>query len=222
MQRLSKPAVALAATWLALASGGAYALASSSGATITVCVSHKTGTLYTAKQCARDDKKLSWNQREPQGPQRANGPQGPQGPQGLQGLPGAPGQPGPVGPSNAFATSTQNSVTLVAGTFTPVLSETVPAGNYVITATANLQNTVGFERTVNCLLSDPSGVIANSENVNLAPSGGGGDRQAVPVEATASVTSTAIVRLHCAFSASTGDVLVSSAALILTQVGAIN
>jgi hypothetical protein len=62
-----------------LAGGGAYALAASSGKTITVCVSHKGGALYKARRCKRHDKKLRWN---------ARGPAGPTGPQGPQGAPG--------------------------------------------------------------------------------------------------------------------------------------
>jgi hypothetical protein len=53
MGRISKPAVALAITSLLLASGGGYALASSIGGTITVCVNHQGGTRYKAKKCAR-------------------------------------------------------------------------------------------------------------------------------------------------------------------------
>ena len=61
---------------------GGYALASSSGGTITVGVSHKRGTLYKAKKCAKGDKKLSWNKVGPQAPQGSSGATGPQGPAG--------------------------------------------------------------------------------------------------------------------------------------------
>jgi hypothetical protein len=50
MWHLSKPVVALVVMSLAIAiSGGAYALASSGTATITVCISHNGGTLYKAR-----------------------------------------------------------------------------------------------------------------------------------------------------------------------------
>jgi hypothetical protein len=81
---------------LLVAGGGGYALATRSGDTITVCVSHEGGTLYKAKKCAKIDKKLSWNRVGPQGQQGqqgsrgATGATGPQGPQGLQG-PAGPG-----------------------------------------------------------------------------------------------------------------------------------
>jgi hypothetical protein len=69
-------------------SGGAYALGSTSAATITACVSHRGGTLYRARTCRANDKTITWNQ------------QGPIGPRGLRGLSGPPG-PG----ATSFATT---------------------------------------------------------------------------------------------------------------------
>jgi hypothetical protein len=71
---------AVAAT--VLLGGGAYAIASSSSGTITICVSHKGGTLYKASKCKKHDKKLSWNRQGVPGPQGVQGVQGVQGPQG--------------------------------------------------------------------------------------------------------------------------------------------
>jgi hypothetical protein len=88
MRRFSRGIVGLGVTVLVIIGGGAYAFASSGGGTITVCVSHKTGTLYRATKCARHDAKLSWNK---QGPQGVRGPQGAQGTQGIQGNTGAAG-----------------------------------------------------------------------------------------------------------------------------------
>jgi hypothetical protein len=72
MSRLSLPASTLAITLMLLAAGGAYALASSAGGTITVCVSHKDGTLYRAAKCAKHDTKLSWNKQGPPGKNGTN------------------------------------------------------------------------------------------------------------------------------------------------------
>lgn len=96
MGRLSRLTGAMLALAMLIAGGGAYALASSSGGTITVCVNHKNGTLYKAKKCARHDKNLSWNKVGPTGPQGPAGPQGQQGQQGIQGVQGS------AGPSNAY------------------------------------------------------------------------------------------------------------------------
>jgi hypothetical protein len=76
MERLSRAAAALSAAALLIAGGGAYALASSAGATITVCVNHNGGTLYKAKTCAARDKKLSWNEQGPPGIQGPTGKAG--------------------------------------------------------------------------------------------------------------------------------------------------
>lgn len=65
MGRLSRSGLSLGLVAVVLAGGGAYAIASSSSGTITVCVSHKGGTLYKSKTCARHDTKLSWNKSDP-------------------------------------------------------------------------------------------------------------------------------------------------------------
>lgn len=106
MGRLSKSTAALggAALLMVATGGGAYALAASSGGAITVCVSHKQGTLYKARRCAKHDNRLSWNKQGlpgatgPQGPRGLAGPQGLQGPQGLRGPQGAQGPQGLRGP----------------------------------------------------------------------------------------------------------------------------
>ena len=90
-------AVALVALVMA-ASGGAYAAVKGSPRTITVCVHHKGGGLYTTRKCARRDARLSWNVKGPtgaQGPRGLTGAPGAQGPQGVNGPRGAQGAPGP-------------------------------------------------------------------------------------------------------------------------------
>jgi outer membrane protein assembly factor BamB len=83
MGYLSKSAAALAGSALLVAGSGAWALASSSDGTITVCVSHHGGGLYKARRCAKHDRKLKWNRA---------GPKGDAGPKGATGPAGAPGQ----------------------------------------------------------------------------------------------------------------------------------
>ncbi|HKO26463.1 MAG TPA: hypothetical protein VJU80_03330 [Solirubrobacteraceae bacterium] len=111
MGRSTKAAAAVAGIALLLAGGGAYALASSGGRAITVCVKHQGGALYKAKKCAKHDKKLSWNKQ---------GPQGQQGPQGVQGPKGDTGAQGPGGSTitydaNASATPTMTPLGTVLG-----------------------------------------------------------------------------------------------------------
>jgi hypothetical protein len=125
MGRVSKPAAAIAAAAVLTAGGGAYALASSSGGTITVCVSHKSGALYKARRCAKGDKKLSWNR---QGPPGMQGPRGPQGIQGIQGMKGDTGAPGQTGPTTTMAPSgsTQTGIVGIGGEQT--------TGGYVVSS----------------------------------------------------------------------------------------
>jgi hypothetical protein len=92
MPRLSNSAAALGVAALVVAGGGAYAFASSSGSSISVCVKHNGGVLYKAKKCVRHDMSLTWNQ---------HGPRGAAGPQGIAGQPGATGAQGVSGPPGA-------------------------------------------------------------------------------------------------------------------------
>jgi hypothetical protein len=138
MGSVSKAAAALAAAALLIAGGSAYALATSSGGTITVCVKHKGGTLYKAKRCAKADKQLSWNNQGPPGLRGATGaggmqgPGGDRGPSGGRGPSGDSGQPGARGPSDAYyATGTGGT-----GTGAQTVALSVPAGDYAASAIA--------------------------------------------------------------------------------------
>jgi hypothetical protein len=149
MRGLSKCAAALGAAALLVAGGGAYALASASGGTITVCVSHTDGTLYKATKCRKHDKKLSWNK------------------QGLPGQQGPKGDTGAAGPSvGGFVSSSTASATLgFPGINVMKLSQgtgaiTAPAnGRLLITASGNFQKTNN-----NTTLSDAGCVIVMSTN----------------------------------------------------------
>lgn len=92
MGRLFNSAGAIATAAFLIAGSAAYALASSGGSAITVCVTHKNGALYKAKKCANRDKKLTWNRQGPTGPRGATGPRG------VQGIEGATGPGGVQGP----------------------------------------------------------------------------------------------------------------------------
>ena len=89
MKRLSQartaPAMALGIIAVVVAAaGGAYA--ASGGSTISACVHHRGGGLYSARHCARHDRKLSWNSRGPQGSAGRAGATGPSGPSGAAGI----------------------------------------------------------------------------------------------------------------------------------------
>jgi hypothetical protein len=125
MGRLPKSAAALGAATLLLAGGGAYALASSGGGTITVCVKHTGGTLYTATKCAKHDKKLSWNKQGPPGATGAIGPQGPKGDMGPPGATGGTGPKGDVGPQGPGGTILTYDATASASPTTTTVGTTL-------------------------------------------------------------------------------------------------
>jgi hypothetical protein len=153
---MSKRAGVALVTAMLIAGGGAYALARSTNSTVTVCVHHKSRTLYQAKKCAKHDKKLSWNKR---------GRTGPRGPQGTQGVPGAQGQ---AGPSNGYFARTVGS---------PV-SLPVPAGNYVVYGQAFVSNASVSPVQAGCFLSaNGTALVAQngSNSVTIPPFPGNGE-----------------------------------------------
>jgi hypothetical protein len=83
LQHLRGNAIPYAALLLlAVGAGGGYAIAATRAPkTITACASKKTGAIYYARRgrCSRQQIKLRWNQRGPQGARGATGAQGPAG-----------------------------------------------------------------------------------------------------------------------------------------------
>jgi hypothetical protein len=164
VRRLSKSAAALGAAGVLVAAGGAYALASD-GATITACVSHKSGTLYKAKRCAKHDKKLSWSKTGPQGPPGPMGQTGAPGAAGATGAAGAPGDRGPsdayIGSHNAFDQTVPND-----GAQHEVLSISLPAGSYTLDGKLVLENETATSTDVHCLLN-LGGATADESDVEV-------------------------------------------------------
>jgi hypothetical protein len=75
------------------------------------------------------------------GPAGPRGPQGPEGPAGANGAPGAPGAPGANGAARGFFTQNTNFVDVPGtGVATTVLSLSLPAGSYVISGRATVNN----------------------------------------------------------------------------------
>jgi hypothetical protein len=171
------PAILLAVLALVIA-GGAGALAAGRGgsSTITVCVHKHGGTLYRrAGTCHRNDKQLSWNK---QGPQGRPGPQGSQGPEGPQG-PDGPGAT--VSATHAFSAALGSEVTLGVGT--PVLSMTLPAGSYVLSASVTVVNvdpTPANEGLASCAFDELDSEGRSTEGQADVP--GGAQRSSISVD----------------------------------------
>jgi hypothetical protein len=124
----------------------------------------------------------------PSGPAGIAGPQGPlgiAGPQGPAGIAGPAGPQGPAGLSNAFASSTILQQTIIGATPTVLRTLTVPAGNYVINASTEIENhdnplapIVCFVKAGNAQspfaavavqsINDPNSVVAASNAISWA------------------------------------------------------
>jgi hypothetical protein len=109
------PTAVLACAVLISAGGGAYAIAASSGKTVTLCVHKKGGGVYKGK-CKKHDSKLKLGQV------------GPKGPTGATGSTGATGATGPAGPgATTFTFSGTASSTPVMQTLGTVDGATIAA-----------------------------------------------------------------------------------------------
>lgn len=122
------PRRALIASILAtlLAALAAAAVADASGATVYSCVKKKGGTtrIVTVKtKCKRSERRLSWSAA------------GLVGQRGASGAPGATGPTGPTGAGGAVAGfSAVNSSFVALSSETQLVSKTIPAGSYIVTA----------------------------------------------------------------------------------------
>lgn len=140
---------------------------------VYACLTAKTGWMRVPKQktlngktvvqCRRTEELRWWGVTGAMGQPGANGATGPQGPQGPQGATGGSGPAGPAGPpgpkgdqGNPGTNGTNGySVAYLATSQPPTLgglfigsgvavSRTVPAGSYVITASASMSNSSAF------------------------------------------------------------------------------
>jgi hypothetical protein len=95
------PSLVVALVTLVLAAPGAYAATAVSSGTIVVCVRHSGGGLYSARRCARHDRRLASNLIGQPGAAGPRGPSGLPGSQGLKGNTGSQGAQGPKGDTGA-------------------------------------------------------------------------------------------------------------------------
>ena len=128
--------------------GGAYAAVQTipgPDGVIKGCYQAKKGSLRVVaanKRCLKSEKTLKWSQTGPKGATGPQGPKGDTGAAGAAGAAGADGAQGARGPSNAYGGSIAGPVAITLAT-TPgqqVGHINVPAGKYVITAKAYLEN----------------------------------------------------------------------------------
>jgi hypothetical protein len=144
------------------------AAASAAGATtIYTCVSKKSGAMrvVSAKtKCRHGEQKLSWD---------AAGPAGSHGVAGAPGSPGAAGTNGTNGTGIDYGTSKvgKESVELAKGSEDVVLSKTLPAGTYFVTAQTTLLVSEAKASTLEvlaCGIADSTGTPAFLEPAGQA------------------------------------------------------
>jgi len=212
------------------ASGGAYAAVQSAPAQISACVHHKGGGLYTARHCARHDRRLTWNAIGPAGSAGPTGPrgaqgqpgqqgtQGQQGPQGQQGLPGSQGSPGPT-----HAYSVQGSSTSLGPSPGNIVTLNLPTGAYLVNAKLYISaaNVGAYNWTAHCTLADGP----DSDSSQAGGSSTALQQSAAPMTLTFTHTATSpdTVTLSCSAGGSGGNVVAADAPVITAvSVGALN
>ncbi len=120
------------------------------------CYKKVNGQLRIVKdpgQCRPAEVSIFWNQVGPQGPPGPQGPQGPPGSQGPPGPQGPEGPPGPPGTGNMFIVRQGTTPVVLNNTEVQVLSLTVPAGSYAISAKVSVTNADTTAQAAHCTLS---------------------------------------------------------------------
>ena len=155
-----------------------------------------------------------------------SGPRGPRGSEGPQ------GQQGPTGPSEVINVHRPNNVVMpsTAGGGVELASATLPAGNWSLDASANLQYLAETTQAeyFTCALSSPAvngNVTAVTVMLGSDPSGGKPAPQvaAFPLTAAFTLTSPSTVTLRCAHpSAIPNTINAFDANLRATRVGSID
>lgn len=174
----SRLAVVLGSVFvLAVAGGVAYANIPDSNGVIHGCMHGNSGQLRVidadSDSCRHHESPLDWNRTGLQGdpgPQGEPGPQGPQGPRGPQ---------GPSGTSKAYTgDETFPQVLSVPDSGGPIARINLPAGRFVLFASASFNNPGAQEALVECHIEGPggrgSGSDFGSRHATLGGTGNGG------------------------------------------------
>ena len=201
-------------------SGGAYAavgnpLVAGNG-TIHGCV--KNGALYVVKagmRCPKHTRSLPFGQKGPQG---TRGHQGSQGPQGLQGQQGIQGNPGTPGPSAAFFGSHDPGIVVDSAALTSIGSLNVPAGNYVIVATAGARDNSVSNTEIQCELIAAADI--DQTRAVLGSVGTPGSAQALSFNLVHTFNSAGSIDLQCT-SGGVNDVAFGNIRITAIQVGSL-
>lgn len=185
-----------------LAAGGiAYADIPDAAKVIHSCYSQATGTwrpidteATPPQTCKKGETALEWGQTGPPGP------------------PGAPGAPGAPGVENAYYTSSRSQINL-PGSYTTILSLSLPAGSWSMNATVNLANFSGQRVPVLCSLWSPTSEVNTVLSIAGLASwpGSGGDSITLPLSGTVTFNGAGTVELQCLSNSGTSAVALADA-----------
>ena len=182
-----------------------YASIPDSNGVIHACYDGGNGTLRVidaeaGAACRPQEVALSWNQRGPQGPQ---GPQGPEGPRG---------------PSDGYVTTLLPANAKRLTGHVHVLSLSLPAGDYILSASARLERSQSGSSTVLCDFLVGGGAFAP---LYLEKLNGVGDVEILAATTGVSLASDEMVHLRCDGSFDDTGTFVTAADLTAIRVGTV-
>lgn len=228
------PALALCtAVLLATLGGAAWAAIPGPEGVIHGCYDRRSGQLRvvdTAKhaKCRRREAELNWSETGPPGRRGGGGPRGLRGLTGARGATGPTGASGPAGaqgPSNAYAASETSAVSLAAGG-RDVLSLSLPAGSYVVTASVDIANEDGVggetEKATCVVNAVPPATGEEASGTATVPfSKGFTGEQTVPLDGSWTLSAPETLELFCT-QLSAGATTASLARIDAVQVATVN
>jgi len=215
---------------LAALGGAAWAAIPGPAGIIHGCYNKHSGQLRVINtavgaRCRRREGALNWSETGPPGPRGGGGPAGKTGKTGATGKTGLTGQTGAQGPSNAYTASQTGVLALAAGA-KEVLSLSLPAGKYVVTASVDLANEdskgSGNTEKATCVLADIPKLTAQVSATATVPFIETlGTAETVPLDGTWSLPELERLELSCT-RLSGGNTSASLARIDAIQVAAIN
>ena len=220
-RKLLKPALLALVIVGALVVGGiAYANIPDAGGVIHACYkksSPNQGTLRVidnekAQACSSSETPLNWSQTGPQGQQGIQGIQGPQ---------------GPSGSSHAYSDTKNMALTPISPNSNTITQLTLPAGNYVVSATGSVVqngyfNTAGSNNDVKCSLNDPDDNALTASEATANDFYNYTDAVPYTLVATMSLSSSGTITVDCTTLTGTVGAEVDFNSLVATKVDAVN
>jgi hypothetical protein len=131
-------------------------------------------------------------------------------PKGAKGDPGTPGQPGAAGPSNGYFSTTSLVSADVpwvtsSGTGSVQRSLSLPAGNYILNASAQADNADAATQTAGCSITiSSSSASVDDASMTVGPNNGD-DKAALALTGGATLASPDTVKLDCSASSTNGS-----------------